>query len=199
MLHYLLPAALLSFSEAPAEVPLPQELASQELRAVLQANDTWFAVSNYSDCEQLLFVNSSETGFITAVRVAPGIQLLWPFPQGSASDIFVELLSLDVDGWRNSGAISITELASLEQGTTWLTLETTTIDMWSSESQNTEIIEPTGEILPEPVLQAGAATLVDYSEDENLAPTHVPIVVPGEGGIPPSEPPPITKKPLPPV
>ena len=199
MFPALLSAVVLALVQDPTEVAAPPAALTQPVSAAIEVGDSWFVVENHSEYELLLFVSSVETGVVTVERLPPFVQQAWPYPQDATSHLFVELLLLHPEGWRNSGAFSLAQLRALELGTAWVTDEACTLILWEQIGTGVAELQPSGEILPEPVLDAGMQTLVDYSVEADMSsPVHVPIIVPG-GGIPPGTPPPITEKPLPPV
>lgn len=199
MFHSFLSIALLALTDLPAPVTLPEGLETHDLRSVVQSNDSWFVYENHSQTDQILFVRWDDIELVTAVRVRPQVQHLWAVPAGEADNISVEVLSLDAGGWHTSGALTLAELNSLEKDTCWVTHESScSFAMWQLDGADPVAFVPSAEVVPQAVLEAGVGVIDE--QDENAAPTHVPVIVPGDG-LPPvyNGPPPITEKPLPPI
>ncbi len=200
MFQTVLFSVFASFFQMPAEVVPPVGIADLRIAAVLQASDAWFVAENRSEHVGVLFVGSAEIGLLPPVRLLPGVRLSFPFPCGTLGELLVELVILDVDGWRNSGAFAIATLRSVDDGTVWLTSDDLALAARTRSGSSVEALVPRAEILPRAVLDVGARTLVDYSGVAKAirAPLHVPVIVPG-GGEKRDRPPLLEKKPLPPV
>ena len=191
MLTTLTTLATLGLAQLPQELPLPEALEGTRIEVVLQATSNHFAALNTSEDPQVLLFGSADSQ-PRAVRLEPGARVLYPFPRGTAEAFQVEVVSLDHEGWRNSGAVALRDVHSAVGGTLWVQGGDDRSVMWIDEgAEGLAHVSPAGQLVPD-------AWLASHPELGDYATTHVPVPMPDEGKKS-KKPPVIEKRKLPPV
>jgi len=187
-----LTAAALILTQIPGEVPVPVELKDAAIEVTLQSTSNHLAAENTSFVGQLLLFGCEGADTLRAVHLLPGSRVVYAFPRGYAQDLLVEVIALDEEGWRNSGAIPLASLESSLDGTLWMQDGSDRSVGWGRGPAGLEHLGPHRDLVPA-ALRAIHPELTDHT----LA-AHVPVPVPTEdkkGGKPPV----LEKKQLPPV
>ena len=199
MLPLVLSLGFVAPLEVPDRAPTPVDLNEREITAVLQASESCFVAENLSHTNQILFLGSEEIGLAPLIRLAPGARLVFPYPRGSAEDLFVELLALDQDSWRNSGALALEAVHHAHHSSVWMSREADGLTSWIDSAAGSRSLAPQADLLPPVVIHAGGPKTRTRVSAAPSTPTHVPVPVPKQKGSRRGKPPVIEKKPLPPV
>lgn len=179
----------LSTAQLPKTLDLPTALEGTAIEVTLQATTNHFAATNDSDSVQVLIVGLEGQAH-SVVHLAPGTQVLYPFPRGAAEGVHVEVVALDSQGWRNTGAIPVDTLRASDQGAAWVQAGTENSLVWTSADERVAHVSPSSDLVPQ-IWHSAHPELTEFS-------AHVPVPAPtGDKGTKGT--PVLNKKKLPPV
>lgn len=182
---------------APLLAPLSLETASA-VELSIEVGATSFAARNHSDHAQVLLFRNSGQERVIARTLPAGADVEWSFPRQALAGVQLEVISVDPEGLRNSGTLSLDEVFGLAADAVWVQHGFEHL-VTSLEFDGTyEVQQPGPTILPRALIDASGTTLTGYGSEAYNAGTHVPEPTP----TPKPEddgPPELEDEPLPPV
>lgn len=185
MLTTLTTLASVALTQLPEPPALPEALDQARIEVTLQATSNHFAAENASHVVQVLLVGAEGLP-PHAVRLAPGARVLYPFPRHVVDGLAVEVVALDENGWRESGAFPLETIQ--EARAVWIQAGPDRSVPWIRAGEEGDIAHllPTDDLVPE----AWRRTRPELR--------HVPVPLPSEDKKS-GKPPVIEEKKLPPV
>ena len=163
------------------------------IHAGIHVTPTHLTARNFSHLPQLLVFSDAETDLHTLRLLDAGAALELDFARDALLHARLELLHYEHGTWTPSGTLDLSTTLSDGESTLWFQPVDGTLHTWSQTGASLELLENADTTLPEnlrPPTTASVATA--------CAPTHVPVVTPGQrpkGDRPPK----LERRPLPPV
>jgi len=186
-------SAAFAFAQIPSPVAPPAELEPARIEVTVQTTGEHFRAANDSFLHQVLLLGSRDLGPFASLHLGPGGSVGYPFPRGAAEDLWIEVVALEGDRWRNTGALSLDAVVRSELGTMWVQESEHASLAWIVAESGLEHLVPRPSLCSDALLAAhGGLRSFAYE-----LPTHVPIPLPTpdeKEGPPPV----LDKKPLPP-
>jgi len=193
----LLIALATTTTQVPGQPLLPTPAAGVD--AVVQASLTHFAVENVSPARQVLFLGTIGAPHRCVRTLEPGERAVWPWSRRGAQDLAFELVSVQPEGWTNTGALAVRELfGGARLGEVWIASGEAGAAGFALEDEGLVPLAPVGGFVPPGMIRAGGARMRDYTSGGSLPLIHVPVILPHEV-VPTDTPPEIDEEPLPPV
>ena len=191
-----------TLSQVPVAATIPDGLDPQSVDVRLQATETHFTATSFSEAHQLLYFGLPGTELTSAVLLAPHSEITYRFCRGCLDGLSIEVLRIGRDRWSNTGALTMTDIRDADQGALWVASaggNASPIALgWTQTDGVLEHAQPEGHLAPAAALRSGRGTR-ELGNGPASVPFHVPVITPEEGRDDKSKPPVIDKKPLPPV
>jgi hypothetical protein len=165
------------------------------IQAGIHVTPTHLTARNFSHLPQLLVFSDAETDLRTLRALEAGATLELDFARDALTTARLELLHYSRGTWTPSGTFDLSTALTSGESTFWFQPVAGTIHTWSQSGATLDLLESDETALPETLRPPTTATVATAT---TCAPTHVPVVTPGQrpkGDRPPK----LERRPLPPV
>jgi len=146
------------------------------VETLIQVSTTEFTFNNISTLPQLLVVGDAEFGATGTSQIAPGESVTYPFPGGIVDGLLIEVITMDTENWRNTGALELSSVLQADDGALWIQNAETFSVGWTTVLGELQHEAPITGLLSEAYIAAHAG-LLNYEE---LASMHIPVPIPGD-------------------
>jgi hypothetical protein len=183
-------------SSTPLDVPALSADGTIAADVGVHVTPTQLVARNFSSVPQLLAFRDAGSGLRALITLHSGGRLEFSYPREALELVQLEVLCERSGSWSTSGALDLGGTLACGEETFWIQQLHHHSCTWLQVGTQLALVEAGPSLLPRALQREDEGAVDGFSA--SCAPTHVPVITPGEkprGDLPPK----LERRPLPPV